>query len=218
MDYEKPDCKECKREPGIPSTLHINLQRMLPFSVPCEPHSTTLLCSAAPRVSGSSIPGILLSFYSVTNCLSAHLPSSKISHLQKMPSFSLLSSCLCAYFLLILTHYHLGGIFRKEWIVPESPFHVNLQCFIKLRVTFYIIKKQPFGVSAVVYWVKNLTVAAQVTAEAWVGSLAWCSGLKDLASYSCIVGHYCSLDSIPSPGIFMCHECGLKNNSLKNSV
>ena len=31
-----------------------------------------------------------------------------------------------------------------------------------------------------VQWVKNLTAAAQVIAEAWVQSLAQCSGLKDL--------------------------------------
>ena len=36
-------------------------------------------------------------------------------------------------------------------------------------------------VPAVAQWVKNLTVAAQVTAEAWVQSPAWYSGLKDLA-------------------------------------
>ena len=36
-------------------------------------------------------------------------------------------------------------------------------------------------VPTVVQWVKNLTVAAQVTAEVWVQSLTQCSGLKDLA-------------------------------------
>ena len=30
-------------------------------------------------------------------------------------------------------------------------------------------------------WIKNPTAAAQVTAEVWVGSLAWHSGLKDTA-------------------------------------
>ena len=35
------------------------------------------------------------------------------------------------------------------------------------------------GVPAVAQWVKNLTAAAQVSAEAQVQSLAWHSGLKD---------------------------------------
>ena len=30
-------------------------------------------------------------------------------------------------------------------------------------------------------WVKNLTGVAGVPVEVWVQSLAWCSGLKDLA-------------------------------------
>ena len=30
-------------------------------------------------------------------------------------------------------------------------------------------------------WVKNLTAAARVPVEAQVRSLAWCSGLKDVA-------------------------------------
>ena len=33
----------------------------------------------------------------------------------------------------------------------------------------------------VVQWVKNPTAATQVTAKAGVPSLAWCSGLKNLA-------------------------------------
>ena len=32
-----------------------------------------------------------------------------------------------------------------------------------------------------VRWFKNMTAAAQVTAEVWVSSLAWHSGLKDPA-------------------------------------
>ena len=32
-----------------------------------------------------------------------------------------------------------------------------------------------------VQWVKNLTAAAQVIAEAWVQSLAWCSTLNNPA-------------------------------------
>ena len=36
------------------------------------------------------------------------------------------------------------------------------------------------GVPTMIQWVKNPTVAAQVAAEAQVGSLAWRGGLKDL--------------------------------------
>lgn len=44
-----------------------------------------------------------------------------------------------------------------------------------------ITQKYPAGVPTVVHWVKNLTVSTQVTAEVQVPSLAWGSGLKDLA-------------------------------------
>ena len=37
------------------------------------------------------------------------------------------------------------------------------------------------GVPTVAQWVKNLTAVAWVTAEVWVPSLAWHSGLTDLA-------------------------------------
>lgn len=40
--------------------------------------------------------------------------------------------------------------------------------------------ERSLGVPAVVQWVKNPKVAAQVAAEAWVLSPAWRSGLKDL--------------------------------------
>ena len=46
------------------------------------------------------------------------------------------------------------------------------------------LKKQT-GVPAVVQWVKNLTAAAQVTAEVWVLSPAWCSGLRIQHCHSC---------------------------------
>ena len=39
----------------------------------------------------------------------------------------------------------------------------------------------PRGVPAVAQWVKNLTAAVRVTAEARVRHLVWCSELKDLA-------------------------------------
>ena len=40
-------------------------------------------------------------------------------------------------------------------------------------------KRLKLGVSTVAQWVRNPTAVAQVTAEARVQSLAWCSGLKD---------------------------------------
>ena len=48
---------------------------------------------------------------------------------------------------------------------------------------FFLKKANNVGVHTVSLWVKNLTavVQAQVTAEAWVGSLAQCRGLKDPA-------------------------------------
>ena len=44
-----------------------------------------------------------------------------------------------------------------------------------------VVKKYISGVPAVAQWVKNLTSVPQVTVEVWVGSLAQCGGLKDLA-------------------------------------
>ena len=50
------------------------------------------------------------------------------------------------------------------------------------RVVFLSwIKKRERGVPSVAQWVKTLTAAAWVNAEAQVWSLAQCSGLKDLA-------------------------------------
>ena len=49
-------------------------------------------------------------------------------------------------------------------------------CHRELRAA----KLQSVGVTAVAQWVKNLSTTAQVAAEAWVQSLAWRSGLKDL--------------------------------------
>ena len=48
---------------------------------------------------------------------------------------------------------------------------------------FFLKKANNVGIHTVSLWVKNLTavVQAQVTAEAWVGSLAQCRGLKDPA-------------------------------------
>ena len=47
-----------------------------------------------------------------------------------------------------------------------------------------------------VQWVRNL-----VAVEVWVQSPAWSSELSCL-----VVGVICSLDSIPGPGIFICHN------------
>ena len=62
------------------------------------------------------------------------------------------------------------------------------------------------GVPAVTQWVKNPTAVAQAAEEAWVRSLAWCGGLKDLAlpqlRYNC-----CSLDSVPGLGTSICPGC-----------
>ena len=44
-----------------------------------------------------------------------------------------------------------------------------------------VVKKYISGVPAVAQWVKNLTSVPRVTVEVWVGSLAQCGGLKDLA-------------------------------------
>ena len=54
-------------------------------------------------------------------------------------------------------------------------------------------KATVIGVPAVVQWVKNLTAAAGVTAEAWVQSPDQC----------CCS---CGTDSIPGLGTSMCHE------------
>ena len=65
--------------------------------------------------------------------------------------------------------------------------------------------------------VKNLTALAQVAAEAWIQSQAWCSGLKDLTLLQlCCVGHRCSSDSIPDPGTSTCCRCGKKIYRNKN--
>lgn len=64
--------------------------------------------------------------------------------------------------------------------------------------------------------VKNLIAAACVAMEAWVQTLAWGSGLKDLVllqlwyNCSCGVGCCCGLDSISDLGTSMCYKCGHK--------
>ena len=49
------------------------------------------------------------------------------------------------------------------------------------------IKSIESRVPGVAQWVKNLTTVAQVTAEGWIQSLDWCSGLKDLVLTTVVV-------------------------------
>lgn len=46
-------------------------------------------------------------------------------------------------------------------------------------MNFGIKKIMIVGVPTVAHWLKNQTAAAQVTTEAQIQSLTWCSGLKD---------------------------------------
>ena len=63
-------------------------------------------------------------------------------------------------------------------------------------------------VPAVMQHVKNLNAVAWVVAEALVGSLAWCRGLKDPALLQLRLRSSCRLDLIPGLGTSICHECG----------
>ena len=66
-------------------------------------------------------------------------------------------------------------------------------------------------------WVKNQTAAAQVTAEVWVPSLAWHSGLKDLALPLLQLGCSYGLDSVPGLETSICRGCSHKiKNRNKN--
>ena len=60
-----------------------------------------------------------------------------------------------------------------------------------------------------VQWVKNPTAAAQVTAEVWVPSPAWQSGLKDPASPQLWHRSQLGSDSILCLGISTC--CGFSH-------
>ena len=60
------------------------------------------------------------------------------------------------------------------------------------------------GVPAVTQWVKNLTAAAQVTAEVRVWSLVQCSGIRIQHCCSWSVGCSHSLDSFPGLGTSLC--------------
>ena len=70
-----------------------------------------------------------------------------------------------------------------------------------------VTEKKKKGVLIASQWVKNLTVAAWVAADAWVGSLAQCGGLRIWCCHGYGIGHSCGLDSVPGPGIFICHGC-----------
>ena len=71
-------------------------------------------------------------------------------------------------------------------------------------------KKARAGAHAVAQWVKNLTAAAQVTAEVWVQSLAQCNGLKDLALSELQYRSQLGSDSVPSLETSICHKSSHK--------
>ena len=69
-------------------------------------------------------------------------------------------------------------------------------------------KKQIHRVPAMGQWIKNLTAAAQVPAEARVQSPAWHSGLKDSALLQLWYRWQLWLDSVPGLGTSICCGCG----------
>ena len=69
-------------------------------------------------------------------------------------------------------------------------------------------QKNLWGVPTVVHWVKNLTAAAQVTAEVWIPSSARPSGLRIQRCYNCVIGCSCGLDLIPDLGTSICQGYG----------
>ena len=64
-------------------------------------------------------------------------------------------------------------------------------------------------------WIKDLTTAAWVAAEAQVRSQAWYVGLSIQGCDSCGVGHSCCSDSIPGLGISICCRCSQKKKKKK---
>ena len=62
-------------------------------------------------------------------------------------------------------------------------------------------KAKTYGIPALAQWVKNPTAATQVTAKAWVYSLAWHSGLKD---------------PVPAQGTSICHRGGQEKKTKTN--
>ena len=67
------------------------------------------------------------------------------------------------------------------------------------------------GVPAVAQWIKNPTVASQVTAEGQVQSPAQCSRLKRIwRCWSSSFGCSCGSDSILGPGTSICSRFPLK--------
>ena len=57
-------------------------------------------------------------------------------------------------------------------------------------------------------WIKDLTTATQIAAEAWVSFPAQQSGLKIRHCHTCCISPSCSLNSIPGLGTSICRGCG----------
>ena len=66
-----------------------------------------------------------------------------------------------------------------------------------------------------VQWVKSLTAAAPVTAEAQVQSLAHCSGLRIQYCHSYSIDHSCSSDSVPGWGTSICHGVAIRKMTFE---
>ena len=77
-----------------------------------------------------------------------------------------------------------------------------------MKVLINLIHKNGFGgVPAVAQWVKNVTAVAQVAVEMSVASLAWLSGLKDLALMWLHKGSQLHLGFSPWPRTSIYHRC-----------
>ena len=83
---------------------------------------------------------------------------------------------VCSFFLII---FHLVFIYVVVCFFVVELYHLFVY-FGDWPLSF-VIQKDACGVPTMAQWVKNLTAAAQVTAEVWVCSLAQSSGLKDPA-------------------------------------
>ena len=93
-----------------------------------------------------------------------------------------------------------------------NTFSHSVGClFIKLFLTNFKSNSK-LGVPAVAQWVRILTEASQVAAEAQVGSPDWHSGLKDLALTQL------RLRFNLWPRNFHMHGCGTKQKSPKSSL
>ena len=94
---------------------------------------------------------------------------------------------------------------------PSTWVQVPICVLARFRLLVLSVSKVPSGVSAVARWVKNLTAAAQVKAEAWVQSLAQCSRLKDPALLQLQCRSQLRLRFDPWPGNFHMPWYGHKN-------